>query len=163
MAELLSTLSTTSLILAVVFFAIAVLLFFLFDIRSVVSELTGKTANAEIAKIRERGTTRKYKGKTLQSIVLDSASSGGAASTNFSLDKIDLESNEDADEETVLQASEAATSMLGDSFAQEESEQETTFLGSTESSEQETTLLGSGESNESSEQATTLLNEERAQ
>ena len=182
MAQILQTLSTTSFILAVVFLALAGLLFFVFDIRSIINELTGKTAAAEIARIREQGPVRQFKGKSLQSIILE----GGGDSTNFSLDKLDAVTKRSTSsaktsagfstgfthhEKPVSSVSEAETSFLAPgsegSSEQETSEQETSLLGvaevteegvstldTVETTEQETGLLGSIETTE--EEATLL-------
>jgi len=157
MAELLQTLSYTSFILAVVFVALAVVLFLAFDIRSVIGEITGKTATTAIAKIREQGTTRQYKGRTLQSIVLEKEGD----STDFSLDKLDLQHGHQP--ATGKDVSEAATTLLGvdTSGESEVSEAATTLLGADEleMSEAATTFLSADTSGEPevSEAATTLL------
>lgn len=52
MAETLSTLSTISFTVAVVFFLLSVFLCFLFKIPTVISDLTGRTARKSIAKMR---------------------------------------------------------------------------------------------------------------
>ena len=150
MAELLQTLSYASFIAAVPFVALAVVLFFVFDIRAVIGELTGKTATAEIARIREQGVTRQYKGRTLQSIVLDEQ----GVSTDFSLDKLKLGAEStDAAAET----SEALTTFL-DTSQTETSEALTTLLDSSqaETSEAFTTLLDTSQT-ETSEALTTFL------
>jgi len=86
MAETLQILSYIAFVLAIVFVALAAIFFIAFDIRNIIGELSGKTANNAIAKIREQGSTRQYKGRSLQSIV----SNTDAPSTDFSLDKLDL-------------------------------------------------------------------------
>jgi hypothetical protein len=136
MAPLLQTLSTTSFILAVVFLALGIFLFIIFDVRAVIGELTGKTATTEIARIREQGATRQYKGRSLQSIVLNT-DTGPIA---FSFDKLSLEA-----------ASEQETTCLANDST---SEQETSCLRYAETTEQETTLLSS---DGTTEPETTLL------
>ena len=160
MAQLLQALATTSFVLAVVFLAVAIVLFVVFDIRGVVGELTGRTATTEIAKIREQGTTRQYKGKSLQSIILDDST----GSTDFSLDKLDFNTERSGESYTSSSehlASEAETSLLGATEAgSNTSECATSLLGSvmTDSnvSECATSLLGSAEN---SEQETKLLDD----
>lgn len=173
MAGLLQTLSTASFVLAVVFLAVGVALFFILDIRSVIGELTGKTATTEIARIREQGTTRQYKGRSLQSIVLDS----DGASADFSLDKLDLDADVETSEQATsflggIEQGEQATGLLVDVEAREQltvlladdetSEQGTSLLASHESSEQVTSLLGNSGQGEQSEQATGLLGDDES-
>lgn len=178
MAQTLQTLSTTSFILAVLFLALAALLFFVFDIRSIISELTGKTAAAEIARIREQGPVRQFKGKSLQSIILE----GGGDSTNFSLDKLDAAPKKSTssakasagfstglkpDEPPAASVSEAETSYLAAPAPEGSSEQETSLLSVAEATEEETGLLSTTEITEGetslldavevTEQETTLL------
>lgn len=52
MAETLSTLSIISFVLAVIALAIAIVLWFFFDIPMVIGDLTGRTARKSIAKMR---------------------------------------------------------------------------------------------------------------
>jgi len=53
MAEILSTISIVSFVAAGVCFALAVLLWFLFDIPAVIGDLSGRTARKSIARMRE--------------------------------------------------------------------------------------------------------------
>ena len=52
MADTLSTLSIISFVLAAVIFAVAIALWFFFDIPTVIGDLTGRTAKKSIAKMR---------------------------------------------------------------------------------------------------------------
>lgn len=64
MAETLSTLSIISFVLAAVALALAIVLWFFFDISTVVGDLTGRTARKSIAKMRaenEKSGVKKYK------------------------------------------------------------------------------------------------------
>jgi len=171
MAETLQTLSYTSFILAVVFFALAAAFFFIFDVRAIIGELTGKTATTAIAKIRKQGIVRKYKGRTLQSIVLE----GKEYSADFSLEKLSFGKEEESlseratcllaleevsEEGTVLLAgktSKEASKETSDAVCEEASEKGTALLGA-QASEEGTALLGQ----EATEAATTLLGEKRA-
>lgn len=53
MAEILSTISIASFVLAGVFFILSILLWFKFKIPKIIGDLTGRTAKASIAKMRE--------------------------------------------------------------------------------------------------------------
>ena len=86
MVELLEMLSYGAFILAVVALALAVVFFFAFNIKEAIGELSGKTATTAIAKMREQGASRKYKGRSLQSIVLED----GADTGDFSFEKLAL-------------------------------------------------------------------------
>ena len=64
MAETLSTLSIISFVLAAVALAVAIVLWFFFDIPTVIGDLTGRTARKSIAKMRaenEKSGVKKYK------------------------------------------------------------------------------------------------------
>jgi len=64
MAETLSTLSIISFILSGVALALAIVLWFFFDIPTVIGDLTGRTARKTIAKMRaenEKSGVKKYK------------------------------------------------------------------------------------------------------
>jgi hypothetical protein len=113
------------------------ILFFVLDIRGIVGELTGKTATAAIAKIREEGAYRQQKGRSLASIV-------GTADPHHDLggdwvnagraNQVPMMIQETADQqehESVLpfDRSEDRTGLLSDL-----SEQETGFLGRKEES-----------------------------
>jgi len=157
MAELLEILSYSAFILSVVALALAVVFFIAFDIKAVVGELSGKTATEAIAKIREQGVTRKYKGRSLQSIVLEEGTDTG----DFSLEKLALDGGADG---TELGA--AAGVAVGVAVAV--SEAHTTFINedSVALSEAHTTLMAEGEAAVSeaavSEAHTTLIAEGEA-
>lgn len=148
MASILQILATVSFVLTVVLLALAIFLFFVLDIRSVIEELTGKTATVEIARIREQGATRKHKARSLQSIVFEDSHD----STDFSLGKLNLGATEEASEQMTI---------LLDEDSMDTSEQMTVLLAedkiSPETSEEMTVLLAD-ESLDTSEQATILLN-----
>ncbi len=161
MAELLQTLSSVSFILAVVLAAAGILIFFVLDIRAVVGELSGKTATSEIARIREEGTSRTHRARSLQSIVLDK----GTESADFSVEGLGIKAatGETARQEASLldqarevpieKASEQETGFLNLKSASEDetgflrpenvSEDETGFLSPETDDEQEASLLGS--------------------
>ena len=64
MADTLSTLSIISFIIAGIALALAVVLWFFFDILTVINDLTGRTARKSIAKMRtqnEKSGVKKYK------------------------------------------------------------------------------------------------------
>ncbi len=154
MGELLQNLSTVSFILAVLLLALGATLFFVLDIRGVVGELTGKTATREIARIREEATTRRHKGKTLQSIVLDS----DTGSTGFSIERLGLA---DMSEELTSQPAEGAsvstedlTTVLSEDTSTEEM---TMVLSETTSAEEMTTVLSE---DIPAEEMTTVLSED---
>jgi len=68
----------------------AVVFFFRLKIREIIREMTGKTASAEIARIREQGITRQGRARSLQSII----DATGTDNTLFSVEKLDLAANE---------------------------------------------------------------------
>lgn len=71
MAETLSALSIVSFVVAFVFLVLAIVLWFLFDIPTVVGDLTGRTARKSIAKMRaeneKKGATAKNVAKVKSS------------------------------------------------------------------------------------------------
>ena len=64
-------------------FIVAITLFFRLRIKEVYLELTGKTATAEIARIREQGIVRQSKGRSLLSVIGETTDNN-----SFDLDKI---------------------------------------------------------------------------
>jgi hypothetical protein len=91
MPQTLMSISVTSFTLSVVAAITALVLFFRLRIKSVIGELTGKTATAEIARIRAEGISRQAKGRSLQSII---GQENG--SNSFDLKKLGLQDEQDA-------------------------------------------------------------------
>jgi hypothetical protein len=148
MAALLQSLSTVSFILAVLLFALGVALFFAFRMRSVIGELTGKTATNEIAKIREQGVGRQHKGRSLQSIV--SAAGSGSGSMDFSLEQLSKKPDTgsllsgQAERENEHQLEIETSFLSADSMG----EQETSFLSADSLLDTETSYLSADSSGE---------------
>jgi hypothetical protein len=69
MADTFLTFGIVCLSLAAISLVATTILFFKLRIAEIAAELSGKTATEAIAKMRQEGSSRKHKGKSLQSIL----------------------------------------------------------------------------------------------
>ena len=86
MAEFLLTFGIVCFVLAGLGLVATGILFFKLDIRTVIAELTGKTATEAIAKIRAESPMYQHRGRSLQNI-LDGSDTDGSL---FSIDKLKI-------------------------------------------------------------------------
>lgn len=152
-AEELSLLSLVGFVLAAVFFVVAVILFFVFDIPAVLGELSGRTAAKQVAEIRAQSKQINTKRRTAPVVTSTTA---GKATGNLNTNPASIK----LDKKSVIQEAELLQNET--ELLQNETEllvEETAMLdeGTTLLSP-ETTILSEDE--DTYDEGTTLLSEE---
>lgn len=130
-AELLQMISVVSYILAVIFLLVAILLFFLLDIRSVIDDLSGKKEKRQIQELRAQNkqTEVNRNGQILYEVAAEKRRVTSDLEQTHKLYQ-----QQDTEQTVLLKENEEATTLLtGNTTAEEQ----TTLLQATE----ETTLL----------------------
>lgn len=102
MAEILSTVSTVSLVLAVVFFVLAVFFWIKFRILEIIGDLTGRTAKKSIAKMRENNEKTGKKSFKTSEINIQRGKLTGKMKDSEKLDKKDFKKFKDEPETELL-------------------------------------------------------------
>ncbi|ERL09298.1 hypothetical protein [Olsenella profusa] len=155
-ANLLGTISTVLLVLAVLLVIAAALMFFAFDIRAVRDELTGRTAERAIATMRaESWALRRSRERSARALTADGPDAPeGEGSGSLHLRKVRSQRSQDTSA-----GDEAGTTLLSDAGTGSDSDETGTTLLSADASDADetgTTLLAN-EGTGADEAGTTLL------
>ena len=155
-ANLLGTISTVLLVLAVLLVIAAALMFFAFDIRAVRDELTGRTAERAIATMRaESWALRRSRERSARALTADGPDAPeGEGSGSLHLRKVRSQRSQDTSA-----GDEAGTTLLSDAGTGSDSDETGTTLLSADASDADetgTTLLAN-EGTSADEAGTTLL------
>lgn len=161
-ANLLGTISTVLLVLAVLLVIAAALMFFAFDIRAVRDELTGRTAERAIATMRaESWALRRSRERSARALTADGPDAPeGEGSGSLHLRKVRSQRSQDTSA-----GDEAGTTLLSDAGTGSDSDETDTTLLSADASDADetgTTLLANGDETNADETGTTLLADEGA-
>ena len=155
-ANLLGTISTVLLVLAVLLVIAAALMFFAFDIRAVRDELTGRTAERAIATMRaESWALRRSRERSARALTADGPDAPeGEGSGSLHLRKVRSQRSQDTSA-----GDEAGTTLLSDAGTGSDfDETDTTLLSADASDADETgTTLLANEGTGADETGTTLL------
>lgn len=156
-ANLLGTISTVLLVLAVLLVIAAALMFFAFDIRAVRDELTGRTAERAIATMRaESWALRRSRERSARALTADGPDAPeGEGSGSLHLRKVRSQWAPTGDE--------AGTTLLSDVGTGSDSDETGTTLLSADASDADetgTTLLPTDDATSADEAGTTLLADE---
>lgn len=155
-ANLLGTISTVLLVLAVLLVIAAALMFFAFDIRAVRDELTGRTAERAIATMRaESWALRRSRERSARALTADGPDAPeGEGSGSLHLRKVRSQRSQDTSA-----GDEAGTMLLSDAGTGSDSDEtDTTLLSADASDADETgTTLLANEGTGADEAGTTLL------
>ncbi len=155
-ANLLGTISTVLLVLAVLLVIAAALMFFAFDIRAVRDELTGRTAERAIATMRaESWALRRSRERSARALTADGPDAPeGEGSGSLHLRKVRSQRSQDTSA-----GDEAGTTLLSDAGTGSDfDETDTTLLSADASDADETgTTLLANEGTGADEAGTTLL------
>lgn len=155
-ANLLGTISTVLLVLAVLLVIAAALMFFAFDIRAVRDELTGRTAERAIATMRaESWALRRSRERSARALTADGPDAPeGEGSGSLHLRKVRSQRSQDTSA-----GDEAGTTLLSDAGTGSDSDEtDTTLLSADASDADETgTTLLANEGTGADEAGTTLL------
>lgn len=155
-ANLLGTISTVLLVLAVLLVIAAALMFFAFDIRAVRDELTGRTVERAIATMRaESWALRRSRERSARALTADGPDAPeGEGSGSLHLRKVRSQRSQDTSA-----GDEAGTTLLSDAGTGSDSDEtDTTLLSADASDADETgTTLLANEGTGADETGTTLL------
>lgn len=155
-ANLLGTISTVLLVLAVLLVIAAALMLFAFDIRAVRDELTGRTAERAIATMRaESWALRRSRERSARALTADGPDAPeGEGSGSLHLRKVRSQRSQDTSA-----GDEAGTTLLSDAGTGSDSDEtDTTLLSADASDADETgTTLLANEGTGADETGTTLL------
>ncbi len=156
-ANLLGTISTVLLVLAVLLVIAAALMFFAFDIRAVRDELTGRTAERAIATMRaESWALRRSRERSARALTEDGPNAPeGEGSGSLHLRKVRSQGAPTGDE--------VGTTLLSDVGTGSDSDETGTTLLSADASDADetgTTLLPTDDATSADEAGTTLLADE---
>lgn len=155
-ANLLGTISTVLLVLAVLLVIAAALMFFAFDIRAVRDELTGRTAERAIATMRaESWALRRSRERSARALTADGPDAPeGEGSGSLHLRKVRSQRSQDTSA-----GDEAGTTLLSDAGTGSDSDETDTTLLSADASDADETgaTLLANEGTGADEAGTTLL------